>query len=139
MRASFRFWACCTREICNFSSQLPWIESTSLDSSQLLRVVAKRIIQRKRRTFAVTVQPTWFTAILKHPYEVVKMLRETSESVIVFKMHLTGHLVSQLGRLLKSLKALLKKALLKKGIFQFRPLSSIGRFQPMYWFAEIFF
>ena len=52
--------------------------------------ISKRIIPRKRRTFAVTVQTIWFFAILKHPYEVLRMLRETSESVIVIKMHLTG-------------------------------------------------
>ena len=50
------------------------------------------IVQRKRGTFAVIVQSTWFLAVLKHPYEVVLRLRETSESVIVFKMHLTGQL-----------------------------------------------
>ena len=39
-------------------------------------------MQRKRRTFTIIEQPTWFSAILEHPYEVVLMLRETSESEI---------------------------------------------------------
>ena len=71
-----------------------FLHTSNFDISRYIKesevVKPKRIVQRKRGTFAVTVQTAWFTAILKHPYEVGQMLRETSESVIVFKMHLTG-------------------------------------------------